>query len=352
VIFVSRERYAEPRAVIEEKVLKWSGMELAASLAPAKATADTAANSGDGTSNQVVAEEDVPTGPVRYPKILTEEEREAESQAKKQGDELSLESDVAPPPQDYLVIRPERMAAITAAVAKSTGRQPKKEKPKFSHTCSRCSKKWDLPIQLDPSRPMYCPDCMPIVREERKHSSGEVRKVMRTAPTPEREEGSIGTPGRPRVSVAAPEERGTVKVVQRTEESLSSDSDDVSLAALLRPARSAASPSSSGSAVVRTPGSSEAGQGDAEKKRRRRKRGGRKIREAEAARAQAATQSSSTPVPSRPHVPPPPVRPLREPEIVALPDLSLDRPVSSSTPNNPPPPPVQAVPPGQRVRFD
>ncbi|MBP9762931.1 type IV secretory system conjugative DNA transfer family protein [Patescibacteria group bacterium] len=347
VIFVSRERYAEPRAVIEEKVLKWSGMELAASLAPAKAGAGAAPGLVDSVSNQDEEEEDIPMSALQYPKILTDEEREAQSQ-EKDSTELSLENDVAPPPQDYLIIRPERMAAITAAVAKSTGRQPKKDKPKFSHTCSRCSKKWDLPIQLDPSRPMYCPDCMPIVREERKQSSGEVRKVMRTAPTPEREEGSVAAPGRPRLSVAPSEERGTVKIVQQTEEG--SASDDLSLAAMLRPARSAPAPSStSGLVATRTPGSSEGDQDGEERKRRRRKRGGRKIREAEAARVQMANPASAPAAP-RPQVPPPPVRPLHEPEIVALPDLSFDRPPSSLAAN--PSPPAQVVPPGQRVRFD
>lgn len=99
VVAVSRERYATDRSVIEEKVLRWSGMEV-------------------------------------------------------------LEA----APDEYLKISPERMEAIRQAMPNP----PKKPKPMYKHTCTRCGKEWEMPIQLDPSRPMYCNECMPIVKEEEK----------------------------------------------------------------------------------------------------------------------------------------------------------------------------------------
>lgn len=350
VIFVSRERYAEPRAVIEEKVLKWSGMELAAGLGPAAKTAlnpenQTQEEAEEGSAMKML---DVgPANPIQYPKILTEEEREAQSDDRLDPTGLTLDSDVAPPPQDYLVIRPERMAAITAAVAKSTGRTPKKEKPKFTHTCSRCSKTWDLPIQLDASRPMYCPDCMPIVREERKRSSSEIKKVLKTPPPPEQGGSSEMLTHRPRIAPAMPEERGTVKIV---EASASTSADDLSLAALLRPA---ASPSDKvvHSPMTQTPGADSSTE---EKKRRRRKRGGKKVREAQARAAQGGGQPGMDALPanpsrtvasSAPAPVPPPLRPLSEPEIVAFPEVRFDEaPPTAQSP--------QPVPPGQSVRFE
>lgn len=344
VIFVSRERYAEPRAVIEEKVLKWSGMELAAGLGPnGKALLDTSASTDDEMKGKGLVEKahDEATAAIVYPKILTEEERDAApADGKADPTGLSLDSDVATPPQDYLVIRPERMAAITAAVAKSTGMQPKKQKPMFSHTCSRCGKKWDLPIQLDASRPMYCPECMPIVREERKQSSSEIKKVMRTPPPPELGGGTDASSRRPRIAPVQPEERGTVKVVREPDGSPAED--ELSLAALLRPTATTPAAQSTPS----SPSSEHSAAGADEKKRRRRKRGGKKIREAQAAQAagQAAVESSA-PAP-RPAVAPP-IRPLAAtPEIVAFPDVQFDRAPDVSSPA------AQPVPPGQRIRFE
>jgi CxxC-x17-CxxC domain-containing protein len=135
VINVSRERYAEARASIEEKVLRWSGME--------------ATESSDG---------------VFYPEIITEEERAVkdEKAEAQEGDSSS---------EEYLKISPERMEAMARPTV------GKKEKPKFSHTCSRCGKVWDMPIKLDPTRPIYCSECLPLVREEQKNK----KNVMKTA---------------------------------------------------------------------------------------------------------------------------------------------------------------------------
>ncbi len=362
VIFVSRERYTEPRAVIEEKVLNWSGMELAAGLGQVKGQNGLVA-AGTGAAATAAAEAkaeaenpsmDTSLGAIQYPKIMTDEEREAEAAAPKEKDPtgLSIDDAYVAPAQDYLVIRPDRLAAITAAVAKSTGKQPKKDKPKFTHTCSRCGKTWDLPIQLDTSRPMYCPDCMPIVREERKQSSSVIKKVLRTTPPPEREE-------RP--------ERGTVKIVHAE---TNAGSDDLSLAAMLRPETSQTAPSAPVSVAPRSMDQRQGSEGETEeKKRRRRKRGGKKVREAEAQAAARSGQPGSAPMSSsaptypsqsqtsKPNTPPsappvpPPLRPLSEPEIVAFPDVQFGRSDSNSQPDSSQAA-AQPVPPGQRVHFD
>lgn len=149
VIAVSRERYAEPRAVIEEKVLQWSGMELAVPL-----TADRGERAASVPSS------------IQYPAIKTEDELEQEraNASDAEGGE-------------YLKINPERMAAITAAIPAG-----KKEKPKFNHTCSRCAKIFQLAIQLDASRPIYCQECRAIVLEERAQRSSGIREVKKTPP--------------------------------------------------------------------------------------------------------------------------------------------------------------------------
>lgn len=210
VIAVSRERYAEPRAVIEEKVLKWAGMEAAAPaptvVPPAAPVAEpaTVAESPFATFTEESASEESVVEPeqpaaeevgefeapaletameeatpsaVQYPAILTEDEREAEADT-----------------GEYLTIKPERLAAITAA-------QPaKKSKPQYPHTCTRCGKTWNLPLQLDPTRPMYCPECRPLILEERKQRTDVLKKMLKTPVPPE---GVSAEPTAPELTEAA-----------------------------------------------------------------------------------------------------------------------------------------------------
>ncbi|MEO5927520.1 MAG: type IV secretion system DNA-binding domain-containing protein [Patescibacteria group bacterium] len=165
VVAVSRERYAEHRSVMEEKILRWSGMEAVGAAAG-----------------------------VTYPDILTEDEQEKrEASAPKYAAPVTqmlatLEPTAAKPSHEaldsssgsdsseYLRMSPERLSAI------SKPPQPaKKEKPKFPHTCTRCGKVWDMPIQLDTSRPIYCAECLPLVREEKKTKKTVMRSAMAEA---------------------------------------------------------------------------------------------------------------------------------------------------------------------------
>ena len=165
VIAVSRERYATQRAEIEEKVLRWSGM----------------------------ARGDEPEG-VSYPKILSDEEIEAHAltpqaalkdvPAQSGEDEQILVNGVEQAvarakPVEFLKISPERLAAISKPP--QPGQQQKKKKPMFAHTCSRCGKVWEMPIQLDTSRPIYCNECLPIIREEKKAKESDFKQARREA---------------------------------------------------------------------------------------------------------------------------------------------------------------------------
>jgi CxxC-x17-CxxC domain-containing protein len=94
VIRVSRERYAVPRSVIEEKVIKWS--------------------------------------------------------------------------------EPEEGAAD------ASDEKPKKNKPIYEATCSRDGKKFTVGFKFDPNRPIYCEECLELVR------SGAAKPVHAAAPAPER----------------------------------------------------------------------------------------------------------------------------------------------------------------------
>lgn len=104
VIRVSRERYALPRADIEEKVMKWSGL--------------------DG---------------------ITDDELYARAADKKKSSKNAT-------------------------------------KPQHKYNCTRCNKEIILPVELDRSRPIYCEECIEIVRAERK--AGKGGKTAPAKPTP------------------------------------------------------------------------------------------------------------------------------------------------------------------------
>lgn len=49
-------------------------------------------------------------------------------------------------------------------------------KPLFEYDCTRCNKHMVLPVELDKTRPIYCEDCIEIVREERKQNKDKPRE--------------------------------------------------------------------------------------------------------------------------------------------------------------------------------
>ncbi|MCI0479375.1 hypothetical protein L0Y59_02415, partial [Candidatus Uhrbacteria bacterium] len=116
-----------------------------------------------------------------YPDILTADEKAAAEDAgmiASSGPRTDDPADAVEAAEDeteYLRISPERLSAI------SKPQQGKKEKPKFSHTCTRCGKTWDMPIRLDPTKPMYCAECLPLMKEERKVKKA-VLKAVTTGP--------------------------------------------------------------------------------------------------------------------------------------------------------------------------
>lgn len=130
VIKVSRERYAKPRAEIEQKVLQWSGME---------------------------------------------------------------DADV------------EELLQVAANKKKAS---KDSKKPRFEYKCSRCGTDIVLPVELDRSRPIYCDDCIEIVREERKGKKGKgatvpVKRVAEALPKPRDGEFVEKLPDEPSISLGA-----------------------------------------------------------------------------------------------------------------------------------------------------
>ncbi len=76
----------------------------------------------------------------------------------------------------------ESIGKMVAEMEQKKKDQKGAKKPKFEHACSRCKKTFELAVQLDPSRPIYCAECKDIVMEER--AKGKERKDSRPTPPP------------------------------------------------------------------------------------------------------------------------------------------------------------------------
>lgn len=126
VIKVSRERYAHPRAVVEDKINRWSGHDLSEKLS------ETMGHGQDESrqSAQRFVRDEAP----RFKKEVT-----------------SVFS--KKPPQS---IKP------------AIDHKPKHDEATFSATCSLCGREARLNFAPDPSRPVFCDDCFAKVKEDRR----------------------------------------------------------------------------------------------------------------------------------------------------------------------------------------
>jgi len=88
-------------------------------------------------------------------------------------------------------------------------------KPKHHYDCTRCQKDVVLPVELDRSRPIYCDDCIAIVREEKKHGKGArpSKSVAKPVP-PSRDDRSASKPS-VKPSVVRPAKVSEGEIVER-----------------------------------------------------------------------------------------------------------------------------------------
>lgn len=130
VIRVSRERYTENRAEIEAKIMRWSGQM----------------ESGEGGG----------AGMARTAPTFTDRPRESRS--------------------------------FEGGGGGGFDREKKQKKAKYDYTCTRCKKAIKLAVKLDPSRPIYCEECMAIVKVDKKEggrpAAPPMKKVESAPPGP------------------------------------------------------------------------------------------------------------------------------------------------------------------------
>lgn len=150
---VSRERYSRPREVVEEKIARWSGVAF------------------QGAAQQGLP--DRPAGGGELPPGDQVRERELEE----------------------VVIRPkEEIRDLASVLQRDRGQREKKQwrsdrpprpggpaRHVFPAVCTRCGKETEVPFEPKPGQPVYCRDCLALVRQENPKPRLERRPPAKTA---------------------------------------------------------------------------------------------------------------------------------------------------------------------------
>lgn len=134
VIKVSRERYAQPRELIEEKIMRWAGFlgpEITETVSVPQPAVGTAMATKQATSS------------------------------------VSVMSELP-----------------TASAGSSVSTRPKRTKINVVVKCSNCGKDVSVGFQPDPSRPFYCDECFKVVKEERERQRAKSLEVNTTPQSP------------------------------------------------------------------------------------------------------------------------------------------------------------------------
>ncbi len=159
VIKVSRERYANYRKVVEDKINRWSGMELSDKVVEAV------------TGERIYR----PNNP---PSADSQPDRRYVSDSPKSSQSFQSASSV-PRQHNSPRVKSSNQDKEIKSVFESQKqklnqkireeqKKIKKEEKKFEIVCSECGQNSKIGFQPDGLRPVYCDDCMVKIKEERK----------------------------------------------------------------------------------------------------------------------------------------------------------------------------------------
>lgn len=164
VIQVSRERYANPRAVVEDKINRWSGMDLSGMMGVMSGGGDE-----DYEMGEIVPSKDIVTGPT----VSLSSLGQGTLTAKPRFDDRPKREERPRREEPRRESRNE--VPRKPRVAESDGRPMMPRVPgsasqveMFDASCALCHKNFKLKFQPEPGRPAYCDDCFKKVREERR----------------------------------------------------------------------------------------------------------------------------------------------------------------------------------------
>ncbi|MBI1833851.1 MAG: type IV secretion system DNA-binding domain-containing protein [Candidatus Andersenbacteria bacterium] len=178
VIKVSRERYTNPRSVVEEKIARWSGLAF--------------------------EEEGKAAGRDTYERPREQQRRRQEPPRQVQVNEAKLED---------IVIKPKEEITDLAALLRGPqnesrpqnpqgGERKKRQTKSYPAVCSDCKKNTDVPFKPDPEKPVYCKECF-----EKRKAAGTLPRKEEKKPENVRQstlQKPISPPSRPASAFTGP----------------------------------------------------------------------------------------------------------------------------------------------------
>jgi len=189
VIQVSRERYANSRANVEDKINRWSGMELADKMGAMSGGPAGPYKGEEFEMGEIVPAREIAAGPTislsalgqgtlsapsRFDDRPRREERSRQDNPRPMADrprrDDAFQSDR--PRRDDSMNRAPRANSLAPsprpAMPRIPGSRPESDTPLFDAKCASCGKDFKLKFKPDPGRPTYCDDCFRKVREDRR----------------------------------------------------------------------------------------------------------------------------------------------------------------------------------------
>lgn len=156
VLRISRERYANSREVVEDKINRWSGSDFSEKMV-------------DATRDRPTTYAPRPAGAVR------DDRRHDETRPPRRDDRRDDRVDTRPNPKP-------RSAGPVAP--RSDSRSADKKPAGYPAVCARCGKDTTVPFKPTGDRPVYCQDCLKLIRAEREQIKPEPAKTLRDAIQP------------------------------------------------------------------------------------------------------------------------------------------------------------------------
>jgi CxxC-x17-CxxC domain-containing protein len=155
VISVSRERYGKPRAEVEEKIARWSGMFNFEEFE--KESLGT--KNGPSVSREKIV--DNSKSKIKKPILKSKSAERVDNVAK----EKTLVEGVAPRVAPRLELKKPASDVSQSKVAE--------EKIIYDAVCDSCEEKIQVPFKPDPARPTFCKECLKDYQRARAASQKE-----------------------------------------------------------------------------------------------------------------------------------------------------------------------------------
>lgn len=166
VIDISRERYGRPRAEVEEKITRWSGVEVVTGGNEAEMQAQMESRQAAVPVAEEDTEEEPPADAEEAFATLPQQNQPPAPQPAQEAPQANEEAQ-QPVAQHTKVMLPSELEKQKQAQnkKKKKGKKPvDPDRTMYKTQCDECEIPIEVPFEPDGSRPVLCQDCLPEYR--------------------------------------------------------------------------------------------------------------------------------------------------------------------------------------------